>query len=371
MPAALLAGALLNRLAPAGPWTGLRYLIVVFVAVAWLTAIVRGRARNGLLIAASALFSFIGVEAYCIAIDPPAIDIQTPGYRVWTPIIGWGPAHPGVFHHTKRDGAGRVIIDTDYTIGPQLTREVASAAEGPTVAFFGDSMTFGIGLPDAQTLPQLFADATGRRFRVYNLAISGFGPQQFLRALETGLYDKLLTPSGLVVYLTAPWHAERAACLRGFMFEAPRYALVDGKPHFEGTCGETWPNRLRALLSLSSATSTFVEPLLGSAGPDAIALYIAILNRAGEVARAKYGARTVILYLRDPRYARQAGTSDAEIMQKLRDGGLRVIDATLDSAAFPGRPLYIPGDGHPTGAANQARAELLRRDLDELLAPPQ
>jgi len=48
---------------------------------------------------------------------------------------------------------------------------------------------------------------------------------------------------------------------------------------------------------------------------------------------------------------------------------LTVIDATLDGAAFPGQVLYIPGDGHPTGVANRARAELLQNRLDELLAP--
>jgi hypothetical protein len=371
VPAALFTGTVLNVLAPVGRWTEIRYLLLAFVAVAWLTAIHRDRLRNALLSTASLLLCFTALDAYCAITNPSSTDIQTPGYRVWTPIIGWGPAHPGVFHHTKLDGEGRVIFDTGYTIGPQQTRNVVSATEGPAVAFFGDSMTFGIGLPDDQTLPQLFADVTGRGFRVYNLAISGFGPQQFLRALETGLYDELLTPSRLIVYLTAPWHAERSACLRGFMFEAPRYELLDGKPHFAGICGDTWSSRLRALLSLNSVTSTFVEPLLGHAGPAAVDLYIAILARAGELAREKYGAGTVILYLRDPSYSRQAGSSDAEIMQKLRDRGLRVIDATLDSAAFPGKPLYIPGDGHPTGVANRARAELLRTHLDGLWAPTQ
>jgi len=302
VPAVLFAGVVLNWLAPVGRWTEFRYLLLAFVAIAWLTVVIRGRARNSFLSAASVLLCVIAIEAYYVIAYPSPIDIQTPGYRVSRPVIGWGPGHPGVFHHTKLDGKGQVVFDTDYTIGPQLTRQVISATEGPTVAFFGDSMTFGIGLSDDQTLPQQFADLTGRRFRVFNLAISGFGPQQFLRALETGLYDKLLTQTRLVVYLTAPWHAERSACLRSFMFQAPRYELVEGQPQFEGSCGDTWSNRLRALLSLTSVTSGVVEPLLGRSGPGALDLYVAILRRAGELAREKYGARTVILYLRDPPY---------------------------------------------------------------------
>jgi len=369
VPAVLFAGMVLNHLAPLGRWTEFRYLLLAFVAVVWLTAIIRGRLRNAFLSVTSVLLCVILIEAYCVIVDPSPVDIETPGYRVSRPVIGWGPEHPGVFHHTKLDGEGHIIFDTDYTIGPQLTRRVISATEGPTVAFFGDSMTFGIGLSDDQTLPQQFADLTGRRFRVFNLAISGFGPQQFLRVLETGLYDKLLAPTQLVIYLTAPWHAERSACLRGFMFFAPRYELVDGRPQFEGSCGDTWSNRLRALLSLTSVTSGFFEPLLGRSGPKAIDLYVAILKRAGELAREKYGARTAILYLPDEAYTRQAGSSDAEIIQQLRDDGLTVIDATLDGAAFPGQPLYILGDGHPTGVANHARAALLEKKLDELLAP--
>jgi hypothetical protein len=210
---------------------------------------------------------------------------------------------------------------------------------------------------------------TGRRLRVYNLAISGFGPQQFLRALETGLYDELLTPTRFVVYLTAPWHAERSACRRSFVSLAPRYELVGESPQFEGSCGDTWSSRLRALLSWTSVTSNFVEPLLGRSGPRALDLYVAIVRRAGELARDKYGAQTVILYLRDPPYTQQTGSSDDEIMQKLRDGGLAVIDATLDAAAFPGQALYIPGDGHPTGTATHALAELLQGQLGDLSAP--
>jgi hypothetical protein len=70
-------------------------------------------------------------------------------------------------------------------------------------------MTFGQGVPDAETLPQAFADATGYRLNVLNLAFlcgrhrislnvlnlafPGYGPQQFLRALETDMFRDLLT----------------------------------------------------------------------------------------------------------------------------------------------------------------------------------
>jgi hypothetical protein len=50
-------------------------------------------------------------------------------------------------------------------------------------------------------------------------------------------------------------------------------------------------------------------------------------------------------------------------MGRLRDGGLIVIDARLDPKDFGGQGLQIPGDGHPTGVANRARALLVRDAL--------
>jgi hypothetical protein len=101
--------------------------------------------------------------------------------------------------------------------------------------------------------------------------------------------------------------------------------------------------------------------------PADIDLYVSILIRAGQLAREKYGVPTVILYLPADDFARLAGTSDEEIMRRLSDGGLIVINAGLDQSAFPGQPLAIPGDGHPTGVANLARAKLLYGALDKVV----
>jgi hypothetical protein len=50
-------------------------------------------------------------------------------------------------------------------------------------------------------------------------------------------------------------------------------------------------------------------------------------------------------------------------------GGLMVIKASLNPAAFPGQDLWIPGDGHPTPLAHRARAALLAQGLGSLVAP--
>src|SRR5260370_37551810 len=113
----------------------------------------------------------------------------------------------------------------------------------------------------------------------------------------------------------------------------------------------------------------YLQPVLLGARPAGLELYIAILIRAGQLAREKYGVPTIILYLPDDGYLRGSGYTDQQIMQRLRDGGLIVIDGGIDQGAFPNQPLIIPGDGHPTGLANRLRADLVRHKVGHTHAP--
>ena len=323
---------------------------------------------NVLMAAVRASAAFCATWA--LVVSAPAIEIRTPGFSLPHPVLGWGPGHPGVFHDRSLDGkTGSVIYDVDYTIDQFRNRQVISAPTGTSVAFFGDSMTFGQGVPDAETLPQAFADATGYRLHVLNLAFPGYGPQQFLRALETDMFRDLLTEPHLFVFLTAPWHAERSACMSNFVLRAPRYVMVEGRPAHKDKCIDHWPMRLRSWLTRFAIYSVFFEPVFGGgAGPADMDLYVAVLIRAGQLARERYGVPTLILYQPYDAYVRRAGLTDQQIVQRLRDGGLLVINAGLDPNDFPGQHLKIPGDGHPTGVANRAWAVLVRDALAALAA---
>ena len=137
-----------------------------------------------------------------------------PAIRCLARLSGGGPGSPAcIVLASSTEGQAASSTTSGTRSMPHRNRQVISAPMGPTVAFFGDSMTFGQGVPDADTLPQAFADATGYRWRVLNLAFPGYGPQQFLRALETDIFRDLLTEPRLFVFLTAPWHAERSSCL--------------------------------------------------------------------------------------------------------------------------------------------------------------
>jgi hypothetical protein len=349
-----------------GNWAIPFAYFLCFVLAAWITTQFRRNwIRNTALVGASVMLFLTVAETYALVVYNPSVLIQTAGFTRLDPVLGWGP-RPGIGHQTKYDlKTGTIVADADYTIEPRGIRKTISAPSGPTVAFFGDSMTFGQWLPDSETMPQLFADLTGRRMHVLNLAVSSYGPQQFLRALETDLFKDILGKPQLFVYMTSQWHAERTSCKLGFVMLAPRYKLVDGRPQFQGPC----LGLIYGLLARTAIYKAFVEPAVARVGPGDLDLYIAILTRAGEIAREKYGVPTVILYLPDPAYARQSGWSDDQIMQRLRDGGLKVIDVTLNPSDFPGQQLEIPGDGHPTGVANLARAKMLYNAFDDLVRP--
>jgi len=335
---ALVGAGVYLRGSPWSSWNRFQELSLGVAVAVYVAAVVRGRLRDAFMVVASVGLGLTVAEAYALVVSAPAIEINAPGYSVLRSIVGWGPGQPGVYRARKLDGrSGSVIYDVGYT--------------------------FGQGVPDADTLPQAFADATGYRWHVLNLAFPGYGPQQFLRALETDVFRDLLTEPRLFVLLTAPWHAERSSCLSDFGADGPRYVLVDGMPRYEGTCRGNWPVRLRPLWTRTAMYSMFFEPVFGGARSVDIDLFVSILVRAGQLAREKYGVPTLILYWPDEAYARRAGVTEAQIMGRLREGGLVVIDARLDPKDFPGQELEIPGDGHPTGVANRARALLVRDAL--------
>jgi hypothetical protein len=342
-------------------WGGCKYLCLAAALAIYCAVILRHRMRDIFVLVASVLLGLAAAEAYSVLTLARPVEVQAQGYSVSRPILGWGPQHPGVFHNIKFAAkTRRVIFDAHYTIDANLNRKVVSAPSGPAVAFFGDSFTFGTGLDDAQTLPQIFADLHDRKIGVLNFGFPGYGPQQFLRALETNMFDSLLRGRvRLFVFQATSYLAPRASCKAGFMMRAPHYELVEGRPIYRGACYQQW-SVLNQLFANTSLYHAFIEPAFGGPTRSDIDLLIGILGEAAKLAHDKYGAPTLIVYIRNSdTYLRRSGLTEEDVIRRMRAAGLDVLDATLDPRDFPRTPLNIPGDGHPTGAANAARAKMI------------
>jgi hypothetical protein len=338
--------------------------ILAFLASAGLASLLRGKLRNGLVVLASLAFGLSIIEATAAMIEAGTSPVVTNAWSVGQPIIGWGAPHAGRFHAEKTDPkTGVPIYRVDYTFDSNLLRETHSVETGPTIVFFGDSFTFGMGLNDADTLPQVFADLLGRKQRVLNLGFPGYGPQQFLAEMQAGRFDGVIgAQPRLFIFLTAAaLHVERTVCKPFWMRHGPRYVLENGQVALKGACYEGPSLWLREWLENTASYRLFIAPYGNKISHDDVDLFIRILVAAVNASKEKYGIATLIPYIpAGASYLNGTGFSDDEIVQRLRDGGAMVVDVSLAKEEAAGAKLRIEGDGHPSPLANRLRASMLK-----------
>jgi hypothetical protein len=110
VPLAILTAGVWVHFAP--QTHGSRFcLLLLEGAGAGYVAVVVGprRARDVLAIVAAILFGLAAVEGYFVYAYRTTFDSNTPGHSVAMPVLGWGPAHPDIYRHTKTEiKTGRV-----------------------------------------------------------------------------------------------------------------------------------------------------------------------------------------------------------------------------------------------------------------------
>lgn len=342
-------------------------ITLLFLLLSYFVVVLRGGWRDVALVCASLALGIVGVELVLWRLNNSPTTYREKGMWGIKGELGLSPIRAGVIHEKKVAADGKVIFDVAYTIDGDLSRKVVSPQDAPLVAFFGDSFTYGAGVNDVDTLPQIFADMSKGAYHVVNLGVSGYGPQQMLRALETDLYPVLKENPRLFVILSAPWHAFRSSCKADNSWFGPSYEMENGVPVYKGSCASRQPLARQALTTLlrwTEAYDHFIGRREKPVGPQDMDLYVKILERAAELAKEKYGVPTLVLYLPDdlsnPRYQLGPGVTNASMMTRLRENGLEVMDLTIDMNAYAGQTLIIPGDGHPTGVLNRIWGEKLR-----------
>ncbi|MDD5455184.1 MAG: hypothetical protein PHW62_06795, partial [Candidatus Ratteibacteria bacterium] len=131
-------------------------------------------------------------------------------YCVNDPITGYKPQPDSSKHVIKRYKSGKIIYDVTYTTdgyGRRITKQKSKADS--YVIYFGDSLIFGEGLDDEETLPYYFSTLT--KSSVYNYGCSGYGPNMMLAQLsEKDLSSEIKEKKGIAVYLFIDNHIRRA-----------------------------------------------------------------------------------------------------------------------------------------------------------------
>ena len=103
--------------------------------------------------------------------------------------------------------------------------------------FFGDSYTFGIGVNDDETLPNVFSILSG--MRVLNFGVRGYGPHHMLRLLERDVPKKITSSfPRLIVYTAIEDHIARAAGRAAWDQNGPLYEIQNGHVHYVGSFSE-------------------------------------------------------------------------------------------------------------------------------------
>jgi hypothetical protein len=115
------------------------------------------------------------------------------------------------------------------------------------ILFFGCSYTYGIGVEDHEAMPYQVGIKFQKKYRIYNFALSGYGPHQMLSALEHKLVANTISCSGKIaaVYQAIPHHIERAAGLTYWDYHGPRYiADNNGNIKFAGNFDDVTLHRV-------------------------------------------------------------------------------------------------------------------------------
>ncbi len=152
------------------------------------------------------------------------------GFFLSDDVLGYAPAPDRSIRH-RAYADDQPLYDVTYHLDSRgLRRAMPVNADQdrtkPCLAFFGDSFTFGEGMPDERTMPYQVGEKVGPGYRVVNFGFLGYGPHQMLAALEAGqLQSRGQCRPNHILYQAIPTHVSRAAGLESWDQHGPNYVL--------------------------------------------------------------------------------------------------------------------------------------------------
>lgn len=269
---------------------------------------------------------------------------------------------------------GRPLFeDIPYSFDGYGRRRTLPEGKGPAVLFFGPCMVLGIGVPDHQSLPSLFAaKAKGRR--IYNYAVKGWGSQQFLQVLRSrNLSKEIASPIERFLFvIRIGTYRGHVHSLRAFYHrERPVYRIDEktGRFTFRGMSYRNRPAHYPLYKFLSRSTLLYsmgIKPMMSVNRTD-YRRYVLLLREIQRTLRQRYPAAKFHFVIHP--------ASDVPAVLRLRQtegyAGLPVLDYSDLVPRKERRTYYyylpyaFPNDdiGDPRYALHSLLASRLYRDI--------
>ncbi len=355
-----------------------------FDSAAWLRGLLARRwckrllAATGMLLITGVLVG--AIEGICYVKNrskPPGPnkvyegEYLEPGrFSQWDPLLGTAlVANADVQCRLLVDDA--TVWDVRYScdsLGRRTTVNPAGTAADKYAIFFGCSFLFGEGANDQETIPSQFAAATPQ-YRAYNYGVPGYGTQQMLAKLESGMRDEIQEDRGIAIYVyLEDIHEPRVIggmqVSSSFAQNFPYYDFDSaGQVQHYGTLttGRPVTSTLYRLLSKSQ----FVR-LLGMNFPrpseDHYKLVAAIASESKKLCLSELNCDDFYVVLYPHRSAHR------RVVKHLDAAGIKYFDYS-DLFNPDLEEFQHVGDGHPTPKANRVLARRLASDLAALDKP--
>lgn len=304
------------------------------------------------------IFSFNAAHSttgtYSLSEEPPR--------QIQDANIGYDNAPSRVVRSLKKSG-DRVIWDKTYTTdenGLRLTPQVAAPSRNKFLGLFGDSMVYGLGLNDDQTLAHYLAQALPTH-NVYNLSIPGSAPNMMLARLQEGKWRKIMREAtGTFVYFPIREHVARAtgALEMFWMGPTPFYRYTEsGQLERAGSLDSAHPWRRKIYWGLQLIQRT-VAPNLYFKWPRSPSQqdfqYVCRLIAESAKTFTKDFPNAEFLVVDHPHMP-----LPDEVSNCLRGQGLTFHAPSLERDPSH----FITDDGHPTAEFNRQFADLLLHQI--------
>lgn len=139
-------------------------------------------------------------------IASPTYGLRDPELRYWH--------KPDMISNASKLRDGKVMYkDVRYTFDQKGRRVSLTDKDKPSkhALFFGGSFTFGVGVPDSQTLPSYFQLLSNHEYKAYNYGGGGFGPGEMLIQLgRDKFFEDINLSTGIAVYSFISGHLTRS-----------------------------------------------------------------------------------------------------------------------------------------------------------------